>query len=177
MAEGTLGGGGQTAASFIQISGKDFDGFVRDLRDAQAGLAKEKRRANKEVAEFVASAARVKAAGGTKIQRHFAGAIQGRSTQYVARIGVSAAGKWWGANTAFFGAKRRTGWYAAKKYAGSPARQFPEWVGAGWEYASRTEGPYAINAALADVLPRVEELYIEAHERAYKRAFPGGMTA
>lgn len=166
-----------TAASFVQISGVDFDDFISDLRDAQQGLAKEKRRANREVADFVAAAARARATSGTKLQRHFASAIQPRSTQYVARIGLSTGGKNWGANTAFFGTKRRTGWYAKGKFAASPTPQFPEWVGIGWQYASRTEGPYVLNAALADVLPTVEELYLDAHERAYKRAFPGGMTA
>lgn len=166
-----------TAASFVQISGVDFDDFISDLRDAQQGLAKEKRRANREVAEVVATTARARASAGTKLERHYASAIQARSTQYVARIGLSTSAKNWGANTAFFGTKRRTGWYAKGKYTNSPAPQFPEWVGIGWPYASRTEGPYVLNAALADVLPKVEELYIDAHERAYKRAFPGGMTA
>lgn len=174
---GTLGGGGQSAAAFIQISGKDFDDFIHDLRDAQAGLAKEKRRANKEVAEFVATRARSDARSGTRMERHFAAAIQGRATQNLARIGISSSKTNWGANTAFFGAKRRTGWYAKARYAPSPSPQFPEWVGIGWPYASKSAGPYVLNAALADVLPQVEQLYIDAHERAYKRAFPGGMTA
>lgn len=169
--------GAQSSASFVQISGRDFDDFIGDLRQAQTGLAKEKRRANKEVAEEIATLARAAAGSGSKMERHFAAAIQGRATQYVARIGISSRSTMWGANTAFFGAKRRAGWYAAQKYGASPARQFPEWVGSSWTAGVRGEGPYVINDVIASQMPRIEQLYMEAHERAYSRAFPGGMTA
>lgn len=75
------------------------------------------------------------------------------------------------ANVAFWGAKKRTGWYAARRYAHS-TRQHPSWVGNTWEAAVAGQGPYAINAALAAELQRFLGLYGQMIDDLAHRAFP-----
>lgn len=162
-------------AGDLRFDAGDLDKFAADLADSRKALAREQRKANKDVAALVATSAQGRAASGSKLERHFAAAIKPRSTQEFGRIAVVATGANAGANTAFFGAKRRTGWYAAKRYADS-TRQFPEWVGNTWPVGVPGAGPYVINETIATFRPRIDDLYADAYERAFRKAFPGGFS-
>lgn len=141
----------------LKIDAPDFAKAAEGLKQAAKDLGREQRRANKEIGEKVAARARARA--DTPQMRHFASAIQGRSTQKFARIAVVSRGRNRGAAGAFYGASR---W-----------RQFPPWVGNTWRVGARGEGPYAVNPAIADALPGIEQEYLDAAERAFDRAFGG----
>jgi hypothetical protein len=99
-------------------------------------------------------------------------AIRGRATQRNAAIAVLPSPPF--ALAAFWGAKRQTGWYGARRYANSAGRQFREWVGNNWQPATFSGGPYAINPTLAAYVPKLLDEYGDAIERVAKQAFPEG---
>ena len=77
------------------------------------------------------------------------------------------------ANVAFWGAKKRTGWYAKGRY-GLNTRQHPVWIGNSWEVAVHGQGPYAINDALATHREELLDQYVIEIDRIAHEAFPEG---
>lgn len=149
--------------AFIQIDGSSIQDVVDDLRKTERALGKQQRLGNREVAKYVAGKAQGNARSGTRQQRHFADAISPASTQNMARLRLALAGKgqpWAGAYGTFYGARK---W-----------PQFPEWVGAGWVYASRTEGPYVLNATVAEEIDVIGKLYQDSYGSAFQYVFPKG---
>lgn len=174
----------------VRIDASDLTAVRKGLADSRRDLAKEQRKAHKEVAVKVAEWARSDARSGTRAQAHFANALQGRSTQQWARVAIVSRGRNAGANTAFMGMRplTRTGWNASR-YSRSGVRlggrarkpgarpQGLPWVGNSWIGGKRGEGPYVINATIAKHMDQIEDMYDEAHVRAVERAFPhGGST-
>jgi hypothetical protein len=152
------------------------DGEIRGLKEFRKALRamgpewpKALRAANKRIADKGARLSQGYARGMGGVQAHFAGAIRGSATQRQARVGVSGRG---GANVAFWGAKKRTGWYARSRYSGGP-RQHPEWVGNTWDVAVAGQGPYAINLALATHRESLLDEYLDEIEALAHEAFPG----
>jgi len=133
--------------------------FRRQLKDVDAYWVKELRKASKDVADEGASHARREAASLGGVQAHAAKAIKGYATATEARVGILAGKRHPEANAAFWGAKRRTGWYGFNRYRVSRAIQHPVWVGNAWEPAVRGQGPYAINDALATHLESLLNRY------------------
>jgi hypothetical protein len=78
------------------------------------------------------------------------------------RINVSAGGRVPYALVGIFGAKKRTGWYAAKRYSGSPRQHLP-WVGANWQVGG-DDGPYALNPAIGESMDEAMRMLAEALE-------------
>ena len=128
-------------------------------------------RAHKTIAEEGAHQARMRAAGMGGVQAKAASAIKGTATERAAKISVSASGALPMANVAFWGAKRHSGWYAKPQYASGPA-QHPKWVGNSWEVAVASEGPYAINPALAAYMPYLLDDFTEMIDDLMREAFP-----
>lgn len=125
---------------------------------------------HKAIAAEGAAGAQGIAIGMGGVQAKAADRIRGKGTQQGAAIGPSG-GNGIG-NVAFWGAKKRAGWYAAGKYRSSTGRQFPLWVGNSWDTAAAEGGPYAINRALFFDLPKILELYQKMILELAKRAFP-----
>lgn len=148
--------------------------FRRELKNAGAAFPKELRSTHKKIADKAATGARGIALGMGGLQAKSASAIVGTATQTSASIGVTAGARNPYANVAFWGALRRTGWYAAPRYAGS-TRQHAPWVGSNWEVGSFTGGPYAINRAiffdLDDLVEDYWQMIIEIATHA-SHAFP-----
>lgn len=127
------------------------------------------RKVHKEVADEAANQARREARGMGGVQRKEASAISGSGRETGAYIRVSGDRA---SNVAFWGAKRRSGWYAKRQYAGGP-RQHPQWVGAAWDVGVASEGPYAINPALARYMPYLDAQFLEMIDELADEAFPG----
>lgn len=71
---------------------------------------------------------------------------------------------------AWFGAKRRTGWYAAAKYQGARGRQFPRWVGNQFDpnWGGSRGRPYGFAEAERRVWPDVERALGDAWVVAFE---------
>lgn len=150
---------------------------LREFRKALKAIGpewpRELTRVNREVAKIAERVSQSEARRMGGVQAKAANAIKGSATARFSRIQIKpSSSKRAGtamANVAFWGAKRRTGWYATKK-AGKP--QNPEWVGANWEVADLNSGPYAINAALARHMDDILAAHIAGLDRLAAAAFP-----
>ena len=159
----------QTAGAYVA----GIDALVAALRDMGPEWAKELKTAHKDVADRAAQWAQWEAASsGTRQQQAAMGAIRGQGRDTEARIFISRSKSTPFAGAAFWGAKRRTGWYGAAKFKGSTGRQFLPWVGNSWDVAVAGEGPYAINDALAEHLDDILEFFNLAIDRVTAKAFP-----
>lgn len=147
--------------------------FRKALKAVGPEWPKELTRANRDVAKIAERVSQSEARRMGGVQAKAASAIRGSASARYARIQVKPSGSKRSntamANVAFWGAKKRTGWYATKK-PGKP--QHPEWVGANWEVADATQGPYAINAALARHMDDIIAAHMSALDRIAKDAFP-----
>lgn len=145
---------------------KGLKEFRSELKRVDAGFPKQLRTVHKDIADDVADRARGIASGMGGVQAKAAGALKGYATQTQASVGVSGGGI---ANVAYWGAKKHTGWYA---HIHSSRPQHPAWVGNSWEPGVAGQGPYAINDALAEKLPDIDDAYLDAIEDLARSAFP-----
>lgn len=156
------------AEPIFEVS-SDIGAFMASLTKASKDLATEQRKKNRAVSAQVVAWVKSAAAGGTPLEQLGAADVAPSATSSTARVSIRKGP----GRPAFWGTRKRKGWYAAPRYAGSPP-QFPEWVGNSWIAGKRGEGPYVINDVLADRVEEIEALYAEAYEKALGSAFPGG---
>lgn len=146
--------------------------FRKALKLVGPQWPKELTRANREIAKIGERVSQSQARSMGGIQAKAAKAIVGSANAREARIQVKpSSGKrnpTAMARVAYWGAKKRTGWYR-KKPEGK--RQHPEWVGNRWEVADMNSGPYAINAALARHLDDIVAAHRAAIDRLAEAAF------
>lgn len=120
----------------------------RDLRATAAELPRELRKGLKEVAEIVASDARVKALSAGGVIAEVAPSIRAAAEQRAAKVA------WGGAKYPFAGGALMGAYHDIPRQTSRGTvigwNQFPEWVGNDWEFASRDDGPYAIAPAISD---------------------------
>lgn len=159
-------------------TGESSGGNVVGLRDFRAELArldkawpKELRAAHKKIADIARDGSRQLAVGWGGVQAHSAGAIRAYADQTSARVGIQESSRYPAAAVAFWGAKKRTGWYAARRYSGG-ARQHDPWVGNSWDVATFTGGPYVINRALFFDLDSILDTYLDMLTEISRLAFP-----
>lgn len=140
--------------------------FRRELRklDNPRVWTKELGTIQRDLAKAVLRWSQAEAAGSDGATRHrpFIRALSARGNQREARILVRNPA----ANAAFWGAKQRTGWNAGN----STPNQLP-WVGNSWTVGHRGQGPYAINAAIADHMDDILREYRERIGDLAARAF------
>jgi hypothetical protein len=151
---------------------KGLKQFERELRQADADLPKSMKAAAKETADHVTGKARTNARSAGDVWAKAAPAITSRATATSASVGVSQTSRAPMALPAFWGAKARTGWFGNPLKYGEYSSQHPEWVGANWEAASRSEGPYVINYTLLEELDEAVEIFGQAVDDLSARAFP-----
>lgn len=149
-----------------------YDEFRKALREFGTQWPKQLQKINKQTAELAANYAALKAYSMGGIWAAAAKAIVGRATQKDARVGVTINSRNPFAGAAFWGMKRRTGWFAAGKFSSSPKPQHPVWVGNTWEAARKGQGPYAINDALADHLDDILAIYSAEVEELMNEVLP-----
>lgn len=144
------------AASATSVRGlKEFRAL---LKQADGQWPKELAKAHREIARKVAGTAQANAQDGEPVQRKAAPAIKGSGTQSGAAIRVSGGAKYPFADGAFWGALAFP--------------QFPEWVGNTWDAGVASEGPYAINPAIASEIPDILATYDQMVADLFDRAFP-----
>ena len=149
--------------------------FRKALKEAGDEFPKELKAAHLTVADIAARVSQSEARRMGGVQAKAAGALKGNGTATQARLQVkpskSKRNATAMANVAFWGAKKRTGWYARGRYADSPKPQHKPWVGNTWDVMDPTEGPYAINAALAAHQGDIYDAFDAALDRLISRAF------
>ena len=154
----------------IEITG--LREFRKALKAVGPEFPKQLTKANRDVAKIAERVSQSSARSMGGIQARAASAIKGSANARSARIQIKPSkGKrnpTAMANVAFWGAKKRTGWYRTKPQ-GKP--QHPEWVGSNWEVADLNSGPYAINAALARHLDDIVAAHRAALDRLAAKAF------
>lgn len=136
----------------------------------------EVRKSNRVVGRTARDWIRAKARAGSKLERKAAVAIGDGSSATAARVVVRPTKRSPMANAVFWGAKKRTGWYARYRFKDASGRQFPGWVGASWTPATPGEGPYVVNETLAARWDDIQDLYLDGQWAAIARAFPRGIT-
>jgi hypothetical protein len=157
--------------ALVSIDTKSIDEAIAGLKATERNLAREDRRAFREVADTTAGWVKGAASSGTRAQQHFAGAIRPRSTSSLARLAVLSTGRNAGAGATFWGAKRQTGWNA--KHAHSRP-QFPKWVGASWVAGRPGQGPYVFRDVIPARQAAIGRMIEQARMRAFSSAFPKG---
>jgi hypothetical protein len=109
---------------------------------------------NKRAGDIVVEDARRRAAGMGAQRAKAARAIKSSTAKTGIRVRIAGGAGVPFALGAFWGAKKRTGWYARARYRRSTGRQFDRWVGNTWEVGG-PGGPYALNPAIRAQLPKV----------------------
>lgn len=143
--------------------------FARALRKIGPEWPRRLTEAHKNIADEGANQSRMRARGMGGVQAKASSAIRGRATVNGAFVAVGSVPAF--AGIAFWGAKRHTGWYAKSRYQGS-ARQHDPWIGSSWEVGVASEGPYAINDALAAYMPYLVEEFGNMIDDLANEAFP-----
>lgn len=149
--------------------------FRKALREAGDQFPKELKAAHLDIAQIAARVSQSEARRMGGVQAKAAGALRGSGTATQARLQVkpskSKRNATAMANVAFWGATKRTGWYARARYADSPKLQHKPWVGNTWDVMDPTAGPYAINKALAAHRGDIYDAFDAALDRLVSRAF------
>lgn len=155
---------GSTSGVAVEFVGlNELRRELRKLEDSRA-WARALGKIHRGVAKEVASTARSYAQSMGGPQKHFASAIKGYGTVREARVGLSDPNSY----AAFWGAKQdHTGWNAGNR--GRPNQ--PEWIGNSWDVATKGQGPYALNDAVADRLPWIEQTMATEVDRLLRSAF------
>jgi hypothetical protein len=159
--------GGRSVVKSIAVPG--LADFARDLKAVGPEWPRKLRRINKETADKVRDVARSKAPSYGRVQGSASGAIKAYATATTAAVGVLQNTRYPYANVAFWGAKKRTGWYRS---SANGRHQHPEWVGNSWDAGDPNRGPYAINRAIYESLEMIQDQYGRALEDLYAAAFP-----
>lgn len=168
--------GASSGANIVDVVSVDIKQFRKALRAIGPEFPKELAQTHRDVAKIGERVSQAEARRMGGVQAKAAAAIRGRGNQRDARIAIkpstSKRNPTAMANVAYWGAKRRSGWYAQGRYSGSVTRQHPEWVGNTWDVADPNGGPYAINTALARNMADIQAAYTAAIGRLVSRAFP-----
>lgn len=145
--------------------------FQAELRAVEPKLARAMSKANREIAEKVATNVQAKARAAGSVAKHAAPAIVGRGEQRAAKIAINKGTQFKMADGAFFGSVQ---YGQFKPWVGNAS--FNAWpVGANDEGPGR--GPYAINPGIYESIPMVEDFYLNAFEDAVKGAFPSELAS
>lgn len=154
----------------VQIVG--LADFRRDLKAVGDEWPRQLRQVNKEVADKARDYARGEATALGGVHAKAAPAIKSFATATQAKIGVTVGDRRFPmAAVATWGAKRHSGWYAARRYRSSVA-QHPPWVGNTYDTGVVGQGPYGINSAIAHHERELAEMYLDGLADLAARAFP-----
>jgi len=131
-------------------------------KDATGPARKE---ANLAAAEFAAEVSRAEARSFGGLQAKAADRIKARSRPDAAALYVSKTKRNAFAYVAFWGAKRRSGWYNRPWFREGGRQQHPDWVGNSWQVGVKGQGPYAINDAIAANMDKILDVYAERYSK------------
>jgi hypothetical protein len=149
----------------VEVEG--FREFKRELRAVDNEAPKSMRKAHRRIASYVQGKARSNAGAAGGVYAKARNQIRGNSSATEASIGVREKTV---GSVAFWGAKKRTGWYKAARYEES-TRQHPEWVGNTWDVGDRLQGPYVINYTIHEELDEIVDRFGAEMDELFSQAF------
>jgi hypothetical protein len=166
------------ASGFLRfpIEARGLREFQKELRSVDDRFDGEFRRVFADVTDLMEVAA--KRGAGSRL----AAAIRPAETARAARLRLTRNPP--DALARFYGAKRRTGWFAAmfgdvaSEFGVSeadrrfPDRQFPPWIGNQWEPGATGGVPYLIGEPINRTVPQAIDLLNDGLGRIFDRAFP-----
>jgi hypothetical protein len=156
-----------TGSETVKIIGlKEFRAALKAL-DSQ--WPKELTKANKTIAQRIATEAQGDAGRYGRMTAASARSIRGTASQTAAKIAFGGSPPF--ALAGIMGAKRHSGWYATRGHNRSHTPQFPEWVGNAWEVGG-SGGPRGVNDAIRQNRDRIVDWYGVTLGELASRAFP-----
>lgn len=179
---GKRGGGRKAANNRSAINIVGLNEFRADLKEVGPEWGKEVSKVNREVKNAVVKWGREDLTRLGGVHRKSARGLTGWASQKSASAGVKPGGRYPWATVGVWGALKRTGWYAAPRYARrsimsrirrrKSGTQHPAWVGADWQVGKKGEGPYGLNEAIADHVDEIAEMHRDGLLKVAARAFP-----
>jgi hypothetical protein len=134
------------------IDPKELRALRKRLKEREDGKAWTKAlgAGSKAAGEIIVAESRSRLAGyvGHRKAARVGRQIKARASGLGIRIGVSNSSRVPYALATIWGTKKRTGWYARRRFEDSDGVQHEDWVGAGWKAGEVGEGPYGINSAI-----------------------------
>lgn len=154
----------------MAVEVKGLAEFQRELRKMGPEYSNELRKIHRRVSDLVANRAKAAAASGGGQASKAARAIKARASNRSASIDTVRTPPY--ALGVFWGQKRRSGWYAAGRYASSVGHQFQPWVGNQWEPGALGGQPYFIGPAINASVDEVQDVFLRGIDDVARRAFP-----
>jgi hypothetical protein len=160
----------------LAVETEGFKEFRQELKAVGGEWPKQLGQANKQAAGIVAKEGETQARRGTNQQAAGASTFRSSSTQTAATVMAGSARAPW-MKPALMGSRERTGWYADDRYRESEGRQFPPWVGNGWDPGESWDGhaagePYVIGDAIRRKRIEFAKAYEALIDDLARRAFP-----
>ncbi len=152
----------------VRIQG--IEELRRELRASGVNADKALKKVYRRVARMEQTHARRNAVAVGGVYAKARTAIRGDQTARSASVGVSNSGRIPFAQAAYWGTKKRTGWYAGGQYHDHP-RQHPEWVGNTWDVGRFDQGPYVINFTIAEDMPEIIDKFWSGIDETFADAF------
>lgn len=157
-------------SSIAKIDVRGLKEFRNQLRRVDPSLQNELRKVHRRVSDLVADRTKAAMRGGGRQAAKAAPAVKARAASGSAFI--DTVGKPPFALGVIWGQRRRSGWYAASRYADSGERQFSPWVGNQWDPGESGGRPYFLGDAVDRSLDEIDEIYLEGIDELTRRAFP-----
>jgi hypothetical protein len=166
---------GSTGFIRLQLDTVGLTEFARELARVDSRFDEQFRRVFADVTDLMV----VRSQSGSP--ERLRAAISPAETARAARVRLSRRPP--DALARFFGAKRRTGWFASmyadvsKKHGPDtaedrfPDRQFPPWVGNQWDPGETGGVPYHVGPAVNSAVPEAIDLLLQGLDRIFERAF------
>lgn len=145
--------------------------FRRELRKMDKALPVEMRKVHRKVADLVSSRTRTAMAGGLQSGRAAKG-IKPSATSRSALIDTATTARSPFTLAVIWGQRKRSGWYAAPRYADSKGKQFEPWVGNQWDPGEHGGRPYYLGFVVDESLDEIDRIYLEGVDELARRAFP-----
>ena len=149
----------------MEIKIQGLRDFTREMKRVDRDLGKELRQVHLKVAKLAEERThrRMRAGGDGTSTR----GVKGRATQKAAMLEMRDRPPQ--TLVRIWGAKRRSGWYARRRYSNS-TRQHPKWVGNQWDPGESGGKPYYVGDAVNETVDDAIDLYFEGIDELARRA-------
>lgn len=142
--------------------------FTRELKAVDRDLGKELRQAHLQIARLIEGRAQARMLRGGPQAAEAAKGVKGRATQKQAMLSITNRPPF--TLPVVMGQRRRSGWYAARRFRGSTARQFQPWVGNQWDPGETGGKPYFVGPAINESIDEAIDLFGDAIDDLARRA-------